>query len=83
MHEDWAREYTLETYAIIAGDEHTTLTDARNSPEWPEWQTAMKEELTLLDPMGTWELVDAPAHAVPIPNKWTYIRKRNKQGEII
>jgi hypothetical protein len=27
-----------EVYAIIAGDELTSLKDAKNSPEWPEWQ---------------------------------------------
>ena len=32
--------------------------------------------------MGTWKLVDKPKDAVPIANKWMFIKKRNKAGEI-
>jgi hypothetical protein len=64
-----------EVYAIIAGDELTSLKDAKNSPEWPEWERAMQEELDLLKKMGTWELVPKPPDAVPIKNKWVFIKK--------
>src|SRR6267378_171210 len=33
--------------------------------------------------MGTWELVNKPPDAVPISNKWVFIQKRNKIGQII
>ena len=33
--------------------------------------------------MGTWELVKKLPNAVPITNKWRFVRKRNKTGEII
>ena len=33
--------------------------------------------------MGTWKLVEKPLDAVPIANKWMFVRKRNKAGEII
>jgi hypothetical protein len=33
--------------------------------------------------MGTWELVERPPDAIPIANKWRFVRKRNKAGEII
>ena len=33
--------------------------------------------------MGTWKLVEKPPYAVPIANKWMFVRKRNKAGEII
>jgi hypothetical protein len=72
-----------EVYAIIAGDELTSLNDAQNSPEWPEWQHAIKEKLKLLESMGIWELEEKPPDAIPIGNKWVFIRKCNKQGEII
>ena len=41
-----------EVYMIIAGDELTSLKEVQNSPEWPEWQQAMAEELELLEQMG-------------------------------
>ena len=33
--------------------------------------------------MGTWRLVEKPPNAIPIANKWTFIKKRNKAGEVI
>ena len=72
-----------EIFAIIAGDEFTSLREARNSPEWPEWEKAIQKELAQLNQMGTWRLVDKSRDTIPIANKWTFIRKRNKTGEII
>jgi hypothetical protein len=72
-----------QIFAIIAGDEFTSLEDARNSSEWPEWEKAIQKELAQLNQMGTWRLVEKPCNAIPIANKWTFVRKRNKAGEII
>ena len=47
-----------EVYAIIARDELTSLKDAKNSPDWPEWNVAIQNELDLVKDKGTWELVD-------------------------
>jgi hypothetical protein len=33
--------------------------------------------------MGTWRLVEKPPNAVPIANKWTFLKKRNKAGEVV
>ena len=33
--------------------------------------------------MGTWRLVEKLPNAIPIANKWTFIKKRNKAGEVI
>jgi hypothetical protein len=33
--------------------------------------------------MGTWELIDRPADAVPIMNKWVLTKKFNKLGELL
>ena len=72
-----------EVYAIIAGDELMSLKEAKISPDWPEWEKAMKIELDLLSEKKTWELVQKPPNAVPIINKWVFIKKRNKEGEVI
>jgi reverse transcriptase-like protein len=70
-------------YAIIAGDEYTSLKDARNSIDWPEWEKAIQKELTQLYQMGTWRLADKPKDAIPIANKWIFVRKSDKSGEIV
>src|SRR6202046_682889 len=72
-----------ETYAIIAGDELNSLNEAKSSQDWPEWRKAIDEELNLLDEMGTWELVEKPLDAITIPNKWTFVKKRNKVNQVI
>ena len=72
-----------EVYAIIAGDELTSLKDAKNSPDWPEWEIAIQAELDLLKEKGTWELVKKPPDAIPIANKWVFIKKRDKEGKVI
>jgi hypothetical protein len=43
----------------------------------------MKIELDLLSEKGTWELVQKPPDMVPISNKWVFIKKWNKEGEVI
>jgi hypothetical protein len=72
-----------EAYSIIAGDKLTSLQDAKQSPDWPEWNKSMGDEMKLLNKMGTWELVEKPPGAILIPNKWTFIKKRSKEGEVV
>ena len=72
-----------EAYTIITGDALTSLKEAKNSPDWPEWEKAMKTELDLLSEKGPWELVQKPPDVVPISNKWVFIKKQNKEGDVI
>jgi hypothetical protein len=75
-------QLTKEMYAVIAGDKLTMLAQAKRSPDWPEWQKSIQEELNMLKEKGTWELIPKPPGVVPISNKWTFVRKWDKQGEI-
>ena len=43
----------------------------------------MHAELKQLQETGTWELVDKPADAIPIGNKWVFAKKHNKQGDLL
>jgi hypothetical protein len=61
---------TDEMYTIITGDKLAMLAEAKRSPNWPEWQKYMKEELDMLNEMGTWDLVLKPPGAIPISNKF-------------
>jgi len=60
-----------------------SLKDAKKSADWPKWEKAVQIELTQLQQMGTWRLVEKPPDAIPLANKWTFVRKRNKAGEIV
>jgi hypothetical protein len=69
-----------EAFTIIPGDDCHSLKEAQVSPEWPEWERAIRTELEQLHHMGTWKLVEKPVSAVPISNKWVFAKKRNKEG---
>jgi hypothetical protein len=72
-----------EVYAIIAGDELTSLREAKQSRDWAIWEKTMDVELKALKEMGTWKLVQKPPDVKAIPNKWTFVKKRNKEGEVV
>ena len=53
--------------------EPESLEEAKRSPEWPEWEKAIKIELDQLTEMGTWNLVDCyvefhPEHSLLFSN---------------
>jgi len=60
-----------------------TLHEAQASAEWPKWEEAIRTELTQLEEMGTWELADKPKEQTLVGNKWVFMRKTNKEGEVI
>jgi Reverse transcriptase (RNA-dependent DNA polymerase) len=68
--------------AIKPSDELHSLAKPQRSPYWPEWEKAAKSEYNQLLEMGTWKLVENPPDTIPIANKWTFIKKRNKASEL-
>ena len=77
-----------ETFAAIVeapyeGDEPRTLEEGKWSPDWPEWERAVQKELDQLRDMETWIPVKRPADAVPISNKWVFVKKFNKEGQLL
>jgi hypothetical protein len=45
---------------ILGGDDPKALNQARESPDWPEWDKAIQTELEQLARMGTWQLAQLP-----------------------
>ena len=66
----------------MSGNDPRSLKEAMSSPEWPEWEKAIQTELDTLRQMGTWELVDAPENRKPVSNKWVFVRKYDKNGNL-
>ena len=75
--------YTVYAQSYFMDEEPHTLAEAKRSPEWPNWEKAIRAELGQLNDMGTWELTEAPLNVTPIGNKWVLLWKYNKQGELI
>ena len=74
---------TQEVLTAEVGDEFQTLKEAKESPDWPKWEEAIRTELKQHQEKGTWELVEKPADVVPLTNKWVFVNKRDKEGTII
>jgi hypothetical protein len=72
-----------EVLSADTEDKRHSLRQAKSSPEWPEWEQAIQAELSQLDRMGTWKLIDKPCDVVPIANKFVFTKKRNKDGKIL
>jgi len=73
---------TPQVNMAVVGDEFHSLREARMSEDWPEWERAIDSELSQLREKGTWELVERPMDALPLANKWVFVRKRDKEGTI-
>jgi hypothetical protein len=43
----------------------------------------VQTELAQLQGMGIWKLVDKPEDAMPIANKWVFMKKYNKKGDLL
>jgi hypothetical protein len=71
-----------ESYTAATNDGPISLKEAKQSPDWPEWEKAIQAELEQLQDMGTWVIVKKPLDAIPITNKWLFIRKTNNIRQI-
>ena len=63
----------------------TTLMEAKNRSDWPKWERAIKEELSMMEKMGTWEKtpVDLPPGRNVVDCRFVFAIKRDEKGKII
>jgi hypothetical protein len=59
------------------------LTEVKCCPDWPLWEKAIHEELTLLRETSTWELTNPPTGANIVGSKWVYRAKKDAAGNVI
>lgn len=72
-------EFTSDAEAL----EPTTLTEARRRPDWPQWESGIREELATLQTAGTWRLVDPPPGANIVGSKWVFRAKKDAAGNVV
>jgi hypothetical protein len=77
-----ARAYHLSGEQMAA-DTPLTIDEARASDEKDEWEEAMKNELSQLKEMGTYELVDLPKERKAVGCKWVFVKKTDANGAIL
>lgn len=75
--------YVPATYAFIT-QEVDSLETAVLSPEWPQWQKAMQEELKNLAAINTWEFIhELPPGRKPLLYKWVLKKKIDIYNNLI
>ena len=63
-------------------DEPSSLAAAMQCPDASKWLAACLEELSGLDAMHTWDVVDRPVHCNVLPVKWVFKVKRQQDGSV-
>ena len=74
--------YAAFNQSGLAPDNPFSLKEAKATAEWPQWEKAIETELDQLQTMGTWDLVDLPEGRQAIGNKWVFLKKYSKTGEL-
>lgn len=64
------------------GIDPTSLTDAKQCPDWLDLEKAIQEELTMLKDAGTWALVKPPGANI-VGSKWVFQVKKDAADSII
>ena len=75
--------YQAFTKTNLRRGDPKSLKEAKESPKWPNWEKAVQAELDQLHDMGTWKLVDPPENRTPMTNKWIFVKKLGKDGELL
>ena len=75
--------YAAYGEASVTPEDPKNLSEAKQSPDWPEWEKAIKVELDQLAKMKTWKLTHLPKERKAITNKWVFVRKYTKEGKLV
>ena len=75
--------HTALAEALIGGSDPKSLNKAKDSSEWPKWESVIKRELEQLCEKGTWRLVDPPKDTIPLKNKWVFTKKYGRDGDLL
>jgi hypothetical protein len=51
--------------------------------DWPLWEKAIQEEISVLKATETWELVDAPKGVNIVGSKWVFCTKKDAAGIVV
>jgi hypothetical protein len=73
---------TVDPAGAIITAEPTSLREAMQSEEWPQWQQAAQEEIDSIHAAGTWTLTRLPPGRKAIGCKFVFKRKLRADGTI-
>jgi Reverse transcriptase (RNA-dependent DNA polymerase) len=59
------------------------LAEVKAWPDWPLWEKAIQEEISVLKAAGTWELVDTPNGVNIVGSKWVFYAEKDAAGIVV
>ncbi|OJA10450.1 hypothetical protein AZE42_05889 [Rhizopogon vesiculosus] len=68
-------------WALAAAEPEPTLQQALNGPDAIEWQEVIDYEISQLEKLGAWEVVNAPLYVNVIPCHYVLATKRGPDGK--
>ena len=78
---DWFHEAVHDAMSAITEDQ-PHIDQVIKGPEANQWKEAIEEELTQIEKLGTWEIVEAPPNANIIGSQFILCCKHDAQGNI-
>ena len=72
-----------ETIAEAEALKPTSLSEAQQCLDWPQWEHGIHKELTMLKKTNTWDLVEPPVDANIIGSKWIFHVKKDAARNIV
>ena len=78
---DWFREAVLDALSAITEDQ-PHIDQAIKGPESDQWKEAIESELTQIEKLDTWDVVEAPPDANIIDSRFVLRRKRDAEGNV-
>ena len=72
----------LKIKVCWCNEDEPSLEEALSGSEKEEWLKAIKAELTQIEALHTWDLINAPPNTNIIPSRYVFRRKRNADGNM-
>jgi hypothetical protein len=66
----------------VVFDVPQTYRQAKRSPQWPQWQVSMQDEIDSLEDLDTWELCRRDPNVDTLHCKWVYRIKTHADGHV-
>jgi hypothetical protein len=73
-------DYEIALSAHVVPSSYTAALDSEASPQW---QQAIRDELTSLEENNTWDVVELPASRRAVGCRWVFAHKLNERGEVV
>ena len=79
---EWFQQGIEQAAMVANSEDEPTLKEALSGDERGEWLKSIEAELTQIENLHTWDLVEAPPRTNIIPSHYVFRRKHDANGNI-